>query len=276
VSEPLQPSESEVKEILEDLAAAALFDLLRDRGHAITEVRWPDRERRGAKGGAVSGAKTPDLTFREDGRLVGVDIMELYESARHARQNSEMGRMVGRLEDELRPMIRELSPGNTIAISWSVRWLPPSASIRAGLDVVRDTILAAAADIRPGETVDLQPKPDFIEELQAICYVASSNPTFGFFSMHEEQTSYVLAQAASMAESLLTSSKPEQLQGFEDARVVAIDRTVMPFPEDMRAVIAERAERIPENWTTIYYVLPWRERPTAIHEVWERRPPHVA
>src|ERR1700674_3213186 len=94
-------SQSEIKRLLEDLAASELFVWLRGRGHTVDEIRWPDRERHGRKGQGQEGAKTIDLTFLEDGRPVGVDIVELHESADHARQHAEMDRIVGKLQKEL-------------------------------------------------------------------------------------------------------------------------------------------------------------------------------
>jgi hypothetical protein len=187
-----------------------MFGWLRDRGHVIEQIRWPDREREGRKG-QVTSAKTVDLTFQEDGREVGVDIIELHESARHARQYAEMGRIVGQMEQELTTRIRELSPGNTIAISWDIGWLPSGKIMRAGLEVVKATILTSAAGLRDGDNIELDPKPDFIPHLEAHCY-ASSTPKFGFISMPAEQTLLVVRAAESMAEQLLASSKPEQLR----------------------------------------------------------------
>src|SRR5438045_7751749 len=100
-------SEAEFKTMLEDLAAEELFRLLGTRGHVIDGVQWPDRERRGVKGSKGNGEKTVDLTFREDGHLVAVDVIELHVSRRHARQSVEMSRIVYDLERELRRRVRE-------------------------------------------------------------------------------------------------------------------------------------------------------------------------
>ncbi len=72
-----------------------------------------------------------------------------------------------------------------------------------------------------------------------------------------------------MAESLLASSKPQQLEAFADARVLAIDRAIMPFAEELEAALDAQAARIPANWTTIYFVIPWRPA-GSITEVWSR------
>ncbi len=256
------------KRRLEDLAAEELFKWLRDRGHTIDEIHWPDREREGRKGQSEDGAKTVDITFTEDGRPVAVDIVELHESADHARQHAEMGRIVGHLEQELRARIRELNPGNSVAISWRLSWLPSGKALRDGLNLLRETILEAAAKLRPGERIDLDPKPDFVRDMCAICY-ASPTPTFGFIGGHVEQTGFVGQTAASMAESLLGSSKPEQLEAFADARVLAIDRAIMPFAEELQAALDAQTARIPANWTTIYFVIPWRPA-GSITEVWSR------
>ena len=77
-----------------------------------------------------------------------------------------------------------------------------------------------------------------------------------------------MGMAESMAESLLTSRKDSQLQAFDDARILAIDRAVMGFDEDLREAIADRADRIPANWSAIYFVVPWRTG--SISEVWLR------
>jgi hypothetical protein len=262
-------TEAEFKAMLEDLAADGLFTLLRDRGHVIDEVRWPDRERRGMKGSQLSGAKTVDLTFLQDGHLVGVDVIELHESENHARQHVEMGRAVNDLQLELSPRVRQLSPGNTVVVSWTLRWLPRGRVLRDGLEVVKATILSVAADLRAGEQDRaIEPKPDFVEELDVSCF-ESRTPTFGFFTMHAEQTGRVMQAAESMADFLLASSKPEQLQGFEDARVLAVDRAVMPFAEDLSDALAARAARIPANWSAIYFFVPWRTG-GQINEVWHR------
>ena len=255
--------------MLENEAAETLFAWLRARGRVIDEICWPDRERHGRKGQAASGTKTVDLTFHEDGRLVAVDILELYVSERDARQSAEMGRIGYELEQALRPQLRELNPQHTIAISWEIGWLPPSGSkvMRAGLDMVKATILAAAAGLHDGDDVELDPKPDFIPELRAICY-ASPTPKFGFISMGPEGAGYVGHTVEAMAESLLASSKPEQLRAFIDARVLAIDQVVMPFAEDLAAALKARVARIPANWTAIYFMPPWR--PGSLSEVWSR------
>lgn len=261
-------TEAEFKAMVEDLAANGLFTLLRGRGHLVEEVRWPDRERRGVKGSQLSG-KTVDLTFHQDGRRVGVDVIELHESESHARQHVEMGRLTNDLQLYLGPRVRELSPGNTIVVSWTLRWLPKGRVLREGLEMVKATILSAAANLRAGEEDRaIEPKPDFVEELDVTCF-ASRTPTFGFFTMHAEQTGRVMQAAESMAEFLLASSKPEQLQGFEDARVLAVDRAVMPFAEDLSDALAARAEQIPANWSAIYFFVPWRTG-GQIHEVWHR------
>ncbi len=262
-------TEAEFKAMVEDLAANGLFALLRGRGHMIEEVQWPDRERRGVKGSQLSRGKTVDLTFLQDGRLVGVDIIELHESESHARQHVEMGRLVNDLQLDLGPRVLQLSPGNTVVVSWTLRWLPKGRALRDGLEMVKTTILSAATDLRAGEEDRaIEPKPDFVEELDVTC-VASSKPAFGFFTMHAEQTGRVMQAAESMAEFLLASSKPEQLQGFEDARVLAVDRAVMPFAEDLSDALAARAERIPANWSAIYFFVPWRTG-GQINEVWHR------
>lgn len=172
----------------------------------------------GREGLPSRGAKTVDLTFQQDGHVVGVDIIELHESDRHARQHVEMGRIVNDLQLELAPLVRELSPGNTIAISWAHRWLPSRRDMRAGLEMVKSTILKAAAELRAGDSLDLE------------------------------------------AESLLTSRKNSQLKAFDDARVLAIDRAVMGFHEDLREAIAAQAHRIPANWSAIYFVVPLANR----------------
>lgn len=254
--------------MLEDLAAEVLFKWLRQRGHSIDEIQWPDREREGRKGRRQEdGAKTVDLTFAEDGRPVGVDIVELHESAEHARQHAEMGRIVGHLEQELRPRIRELNPGNSVAITWGLSWLPSGKALQDGLEVLKDTILDAALKLRAGESVDLDPKPDFVRGMRAICY-SSATPTFGFMGGHVEQTGLVGQAAAAMAESLLASSKAEQLKAFADARVLAIDRAIMPFADELQAALNTQAARIPANWTAIYFVIPWRS--DSISEVWSQ------
>lgn len=198
---------------------------------------------------------------------MGVEVIELHESPQHGRQHAEMGRIVNDLQVELTPLVRELSPGNTIAISWALRWLPSTRDMRAGLEMVKSTILRAAYELRAGDSLDLEPKPEFIKDLRAMC-VASSTPTFGFIGRHVDQTGYVMGMAESMAESLLTSRKDSQLQAFDDARILAIDRAVMGFDEDLREAIADRADRIPANWSAIYFVVPWRTG--SISEVWLR------
>ncbi len=253
--------------MLEDLAAEELFAWLRDRGHVIDGTRWPDREREGRKGESEVGAKTVDLTFNEDGRPVAVDIVELHESARHARQHAEMDRIVGQLERELRAPLREINPGNSIAISWRLSWLPSGKILRAGLEVLKKTILDTAPRLRDGDRVDLDPKPDFVRDMCAICY-ASRTPKFGFMGGHVEQTGYVAKAAQAMAESLLASSKPTQLESFTDARVLAIDRAIMPFPDELQAALNAGAARIPANWTRIYFVIPWRRG--SLSQVWAR------
>lgn len=101
-------SQKDFKRMLETEAAEATFRWLRHRDHVIDEIHWPDREREGRKGQRL-GAKTVDPTFHEDGQQVGVDILELHESERHARQNAEMGRVAGRLEQELgHPCVRSI------------------------------------------------------------------------------------------------------------------------------------------------------------------------
>jgi hypothetical protein len=260
-------SQDEIKRVLEDLAASEMFMWLRRRGHSVDGIEWPDRDRKGRKGYPGEGAKTLDLTFQEDGHLVAVDILELHESAKHARQYAGMDRIVRELEQELGPRILELNPGHTVAISWGVSWLPPDNVMQSGLKIVKDTILGAVPGLRDGDTVDLDPRPDFIRQMRAICY-ASDTPTFGFMGGHVEQTGWVAEAVEAMVESLLTSSKPAQLQAFDDARVLAIDRALMPFPEDLRVAIAARADRIPSNWTAIYFVMPWRSG--SLSEVWNR------
>jgi hypothetical protein len=201
-----------------------------------------------------------------------VDVVELHESESHARQHAEMGRLVNDLQLELGPRVRQLSPGNTIVVSWTLRWLPRGRALRDGLEMVKTTILSAAAHLRAGEeSRDIEDKPDFVEELDVTCF-ASRSPTFGFFTMHAEQTGRVMQAAESMADFLLASSKPEQLQGYEDARVVAVDRAVMPFAEELSDALAARAERIPDNWSAIYFFVPWRTG-GQINEVWHRTLP---
>lgn len=266
-------TEKEFKRLLEDQASQELFELLRARGHVIDEIRWPDREREGHK--SEVGAKTVDLTFREDGSPVGVDIIELHESEQHARQGAEMGRIIYELEQELRPHIRALNPLHTIAISCEIDWLPPKGkAMREALEMVKATVLAAVPGLRDGETVDLSPKPAFFPELRVLC-LASPTPKFGFISMMAGGGGLVSQAVDAMVESLLTSSKPSQLKTFSDARVLAVDRVVMPFAEDLRAALDGQAARIPKNWTTIYYMVPWR--PGSIGEVWSRQErPHSA
>jgi hypothetical protein len=260
-------TEAGFKTMVEDLAANALFTLLRGGGHLVEDVRWPDRERRGVKGSQLSGGKTPDLTFLEDGQRVGVDITELHESQAHVRQEAETARLSNDLQLVLRPLVRQLSPGNTIIVSLSLRWLPKGRVLRDGLEMVKATILSAVAELHAGETRDLEPKPDFVEELEVSC-VASPTPGLAFFTMHEEQTGRVMQAAESMADLLLASSKPEQLRSFKDARVVAVGRAMM-FAEEVVDALAARAERIPANWSAIYFFVPGREG-GQIHEVWHR------
>jgi len=131
------------------------------------------------------------------------------------------------------------------------------------------TILASAAGLRDGDNIELDPKPDFIPHLEAHCY-ASSTPKFGFISMPAEQTLLVVRAAESMAEQLLASSKPEQLKAFADARVLAIDRAVMPFPAELQAALEARSPRIPPNWTAIYFV--FQRADGSFSEVWSRSP----
>jgi hypothetical protein len=267
-SDDRPPPLKHFKRNLETEAAESMFAWLRYCGHLIEEIRWPDREREGRKG-QITGAKTVDLTFREDGREVGVDIIELHESAHHARQYAEMGRIVGQMEQELTTRIRELNPGHTIVISWHVGWLPGGKAMREGLEVVKATILASAVGLRDGDNIELSPKPDFIPYLEAHCS-ASLVPTFGFISMPAQQTVLVSWVAESMAEFVLASSKPAQLKGFTDARVLAIDRAIMPFPAELRAAFEARGSRIPPNWTAIYFV--FRRADGSFSEVWSRRP----
>ncbi len=261
-------SQKDFKRKLEDLAAVELFKWLRDRGRTIAEIRWPDREREGRKGRSEQGLKTVDLAFTEDGRPIAVDIVELHESPDHARQHVEMDRIVGHLQQELTARIRELNPGNSVAISWRLSWLPSGKALRDGLGVLKETILTAAPKLRDGDRMDLNPKPDFVREMRALCY-ASPTPSFGFMGGHVEQTGFVGQAAAAMAESLLASSKPQQLEAFADARVLAIDRAIMPFAEELAAALDAQAARIPANWTTIYFVIPWRPA-GSITEVWSR------
>src|SRR5258708_19512277 len=101
-SDDRPPPLKHFKRNLETEAAESMFNWLRDRGHVIEEIRWPDREREGRKG-QVTRAKTVDLTFQEDGREVGFDIIELHESARHARQNAEMARIAAKMQQHLTP-----------------------------------------------------------------------------------------------------------------------------------------------------------------------------
>jgi hypothetical protein len=199
---------------------------------------------------------------------VAVDILELHESEKHARQYAEMSRIMAEMQEELSPRVRELNPEHTIAISYDVAWLPPSGKVmRAGLEMMKKAILGAAAGLRPGDEVDLTPRPNFIPSLEAHCY-ASATPSLMFFGMHAEQTGMVGEAAGSMAEFLLASSKPRQLEGFADARILAVDRAVMPFAEEVQVAIDARADRLPLNWTAIYFVLPGH--PGSLSEVWSR------
>jgi hypothetical protein len=259
-------SQKDFKQMLETEAAEVMFGWLRERGHVTSEIRWPDREREGRKGQKV-GEKTVDLSFREDGHIVGVDILELYESENHARQHAEMGRIAAHLERELGPRLRELNPGHTIAISWDVSWLPDTKTTRAGLEVVKEAILGVAAELRPGHIIELEVRPDFIAHMEAHCW-ASQTPNFGFFSSHTEETMWLGLAAESMADFLLASSKPEQLAGFSDARVLALDRALMPVPAELTAAFDARHARIPPNWTAIYFMIPRVNG--SFSEVWNR------
>jgi hypothetical protein len=259
-------SQRDFKQMLESDAAEAMFAWLRDRRRVIDDIHWPDREREGRKSQA-EGRKTVDLRFNEDGREVAVDIIELHESERHGRQNAEMARIAGRLELELASRLRQLNPTNTIAISWEIRWLPVAKAMGAGIEVVKETILGAAPKLQAGDSVELDPKPDFIAVLEAHCW-ASETPTFGFISMHVEQTMWLGQAAASMANVLLASSKPQQLKAFADARVLAIDRALMPATVELTAAFEARRAQIPSNWTAIYFAIPGA--PRSLTEVWHR------
>jgi hypothetical protein len=266
-SDDWQPmSQKDFKRMLETEAADVMFGWRRDRGHEIDEIRWPDREREGRKGQKL-GEKTVDLIFREDGHEVGVDILELHESENHARQHAEMGRIAAQLEREIGPRLRALNPGHTIAISWDVSWLPDHKTTRAGLEVVKETILGVAADLRPGNGIELEIRPDFITRMEAHCW-PSETPNFGFISSHEEETMWLGQAADSMADFLLASSKPEQLEGFSDARVLALDRALMPIPAELTAAFDDRHARIPPNWTAIYFMIP--RISGSFSEVWSR------
>jgi hypothetical protein len=260
-------SQTDFKRWLETEAAAAMFAWLRRRGRLIDHIRWPDREREG-RPVHTKGEKTVDLVFNEDAREVGVDIIEMHESERHGRQNAEMTRIVGRLEREMAPRLRELNPTNTIAVDWHVRWLPNTKRVRAGLDMVKEALLEVAPILHAGDVIELQRKPDFIALLEVHCW-PSQTPTFGFITMHEEQTEWLGAAAESMADSLLKSSKARQLKSFSDARVLAIDRALILFPAELSAAFEARRAQIPQNWTAIYFVIPGV--PESLTEVWRDR-----
>jgi hypothetical protein len=259
-------SEKDFKQWLETHAAETLFAWLRARGRRIDDVHWPDREREGRKG-QPPGVKTVDLTFTEDGRSVGVDIIELHESERHGRQYAEMGRLVGLLEKELRPLVRALNPEHTVAASWGLNWLPDRKTLRVGLESVKASILAEVPSLSAGEERLLTGTPGFVARLELICW-ASDTPTFGFMTMHEEQTGWLGQAAESMAEFLLASSKPDQLAGYEDARVLAVDRALMPIPNELAVAFESRRLRIPANWTAIYFVM--SGAPDSLSQVWTR------
>jgi hypothetical protein len=178
-----------------------------------------------------------------------------------------MGRIAAHLERELGARVHELNPGHTIAVSWDVSWLPEAKSTRAGLEVVKKSILGVAADLRAGDVIELDVKPDFVARMAAQCW-ASENPAFGFISMHADETMWLGQAAESMADFLLASSKPAQLEGFSDARVLALDRALMPIPAELTAAFDARRARIPSNWTAIYFLIP--RIPGSFKVVWSR------
>lgn len=253
--------------MLENLAAADLIrHLVLTEKKDLSDFAWPDRNRHKMRG--QPAGKTVDFTFTEDGHEVGVDFIELHESERHARQLAEMGSLPHRIETELGPKIRALTQ-HSIAASWALRWLPELKEIRRGEEIVKQAILSAVPTVAPGEQVDIDAMPEWVAELTVTCY-ASETPVFGFISHHEEQTSWLGQAAESMAEFLLNSSKPAQLASFSDARVVAIDRALMPIPGELARALEAREERIPPNWQAIYWVVPGAAHGSFV-KVWARR-----
>jgi|GEM_PF-6908692 len=261
-----QPMSTEdFKLFLETHAAAALLAWLREQRHVVEDIHLPDIERRGRR--SQEPGKTVDLTFKEDGRLVAVEIMELHESERHARQNAEMSNIARQLESWIGPRLRELKPGHSAAATWHVSWLPSGKALSDGLQLVLSEVLAHMPGLEVGEVVEIDERPDFVIRLELQCW-QSPTPAFGFISLHEEQSMWMGATAAGMADLLVGSSKPEQLAGYEDARVLAIDRALMPFPSEFAAALDARRDRIPSNWTSVYLVIPGV--PKSLSRVWSR------
>jgi hypothetical protein len=254
------------KRMLETEAAEGLVAWLRAQGQSVEDVRWPDREREGRPAGE-RGTKTIDLTFRLDDRAVGVEITELHESSKHARQHALMGSVAGDLERELRPRLLELRPDMSIMVSWDLSWLPAARVLAKGLQQVRTAILEAAPRLASGQPVEVLERPGFVARMEIQCW-GSETPKFGFVTMHEEQTMWVGQAAESMADGLLASGKAEQLAAFDDARVLAIDRALMPIPAELQAAFDARLDRIPSNWTAIYFVI--AGAPGSLAEVWRR------
>jgi hypothetical protein len=258
-------STEDFKLFLESHAAAALLAWLRDQGHVIEDVHLPDIERKGRR--SQHAGKTVDLTFKEDGGLVAVEIMELHESERHARQNAEVSNIARQLESWIGPRLRELKPGHSAAATWHVSWLPSGKALSDGLRLVQSKVLARIPGLQAGEVVEIDERPDFVTRLELQCW-ESPTPAFGFISLHEEQSFWISETAAGMAELLVGSSKPEQLAAYEDARVLAVDRALMPFAGELAAALDARRDRIPSNWTAVYFVIPGV--PQSLSRVWSR------
>jgi len=255
-----------VNAALEDFGWSMLKTHLEAQGHRIQNVRWPDRERKGREGSTQTGV---DVEFTQDGRRVGLEIMQLHESPRHGRQRAEMDRLARRLREELGTHVHAVNP-HVVVAHWRLHWLPPMRDVEPALAQVKAAILRAAGRLKPGEWEDVvDERPPFALEFDVACY-DFGRTEFGFIWSHVEQSFWMEGGADDMAEAIVSSRKSAQLVGYSDARVLGLDRAQMPLTGLLWQALLKRASRIPPNWTAIYFVEPGA---AGVVQVWPTHDP---
>lgn len=235
----------------EDRALETLIGYVRGLGRTVELVGRPDRE--GNVGRAV------DAELMVDGAAVGVEVTQLLPGA---RDHYEIARLERAIEDEIRPLIRELAL-QYVAIGVHYRDLPPKRELRAARPVLAGQIASAMrtlAALGPGrQEVEVATGVEFVRRLNLI-HLPASRPGLGWIGGSDAFGGWIVPLADEYVEHLL-ASKGTQAEAFSIAWILIVDRVGLLAERDLADALRRQAERIPTNWRAMW-LIPATDRST--------------
>jgi hypothetical protein len=245
MTQPVRSRRRPTADEIEGWAFGLLEQHLLRAGHAVADVRRPDRDNR--------TSRDVDFLVEVDGRDVAIEVTQLDQ----ARQ---WWNLLDRLETHIRTALRWEDGGPDAGwLILSINLLR-TASYREAERCAAQIIQAIRGASTDLGTRSWESLPDLAEPARSLVEVEVRRPDgpggkarLTFMNGHEAHDPLIAPRVLAFVQHLL-ASKGNQAAGYREVWILVIDNELIIDMGEVAAAFAGERDRVPANWARLYFI----------------------